>query len=134
MTTAQRLAHFLGDERIKDKGLNCNYIIAKRPEGLPTSARAVPLAIFATEPVVARSFLRKWCGELSNGTPSPCLSAFALAAQACTAYCTFIASQLHADKSGMNTAYSSMTSMQRQGHAGICICMPLRCAASAARL
>jgi hypothetical protein len=29
ITTARRLAHFLGDERIKDKGLVCNYIIAQ---------------------------------------------------------------------------------------------------------
>ena len=32
MTTAQRLGQFLGDERIQDKGLNCNYVIARRPE------------------------------------------------------------------------------------------------------
>ena len=67
ITTAKRLAQFLGDERIKDKGLNCNYVIAKRPENLPTSERAIPVAIFSTEPAVARSFLRKWCGHLSSG-------------------------------------------------------------------
>lgn len=67
ITTARRLGQFLGDERIKDKGLNCNYVVAKRPENLPTSERAIPVAIFSTEPVVARSFLRKWCGELRAG-------------------------------------------------------------------
>jgi DNA polymerase epsilon subunit 1 len=67
ITTAQRLAQFLGDERIKDKGLNCNYVIAKRPENAPTSERAIPVAIFSTDPAVARSFLRKWCGHLSSG-------------------------------------------------------------------
>ncbi|KAK9830879.1 hypothetical protein WJX81_001263 [Elliptochloris bilobata] len=66
VTTAQRLGQFLGDERIQDKGLNCNYVIARRPEGAPTSARAIPVAIFSTEPAVARSFLRKWTGELSD--------------------------------------------------------------------
>lgn len=66
ITTAQRLGQFLGDERIKDKGLNCNYVIAKRPENLPTSGRAVPLAIFSTSPAVARSFLRKWCGDVGG--------------------------------------------------------------------
>ena len=67
ITTARRLGQFLGDERIKDKGLNCNYVVAKRPENLPTSERAIPVAIFSTEPAVARSFLRKWCGELRAG-------------------------------------------------------------------
>ena len=69
ITTARRLGQFLGDERIKDKGLNCNYVVAKRPENLPTSERAIPVAIFSTEPAVARSFLRKWCGELRAGEP-----------------------------------------------------------------
>ncbi len=68
ITTAKRLAQFLGDERIKDKGLNCNYIVAKRPESAPTSERAIPVAIFSTEPSVARSFLRKWAGENSAST------------------------------------------------------------------
>ena len=72
ITTARRLAQFLGDERIKDKGLNCNYVIARRPDNLPTSDRAVPVAIFSTEPSVARTYLRKWCGDIAGGTA--CLS------------------------------------------------------------
>lgn len=71
ITTAKRLAQFLGDERIKDKGLNCNYVIARRPDNQPTSERAIPVAIFSTEPAVARSFLRRWCGHLSSGVPRP---------------------------------------------------------------
>lgn len=67
ITTAKRLAQFLGDDRIKDKGLNCNYVVAKRPENSPTSERAVPVAIFSTEPSVARTFLRKWVGDLAQG-------------------------------------------------------------------
>ena len=67
ITTAHRLASFLGDERIKDKGLNCNYVVSARPRGAPTSERAVPVAVFATEPPVARAFLRKWCGDLDDG-------------------------------------------------------------------
>ncbi|DBA81285.1 TPA: hypothetical protein ACH3X2_006902 [Trebouxia sp. C0005] len=67
ITTARRLAQFLGDERIKDKGLNCNYVIARRPDNLPTSDRAIPVAIFSTEPLVARTYLRKWCGDISGG-------------------------------------------------------------------
>lgn len=30
ITCAKRLGAFLGDERIKDKGLNCTYVIAKK--------------------------------------------------------------------------------------------------------
>ncbi len=79
ITTAKRLGQFLGDDRIKDKGLNCNYVVAKRPENLPTSERAIPLAIFSTSPAVARSFLRKWCGDIGGGAvqrhPQPLPSA-----------------------------------------------------------
>lgn len=67
ITTARRLAQFLGDERIKDKGLNCNYVIARRPDNLPTSDRAIPVAIFSTEPSVARTYLRQWCGDIAGG-------------------------------------------------------------------
>ena len=69
ITTARRLGQFLGDERIKDKGLNCNYIVAKRPENLPTSERAIPLAIFSTSPAIARAYLRKWCGDFGGSKP-----------------------------------------------------------------
>ena len=68
-TTARRLAEFLGDARIKDKGLNATYVVSNRPLGAPTSERAVPVAIFAAEPAVARAFLRKWLGggDLDDG-------------------------------------------------------------------
>ena len=55
------------DDSTQDKGLNCNYVVAKRPDNLPTSERAVPVAIFSTEPAVARTFLRKWCGDVRAG-------------------------------------------------------------------
>ena len=61
-TTARRLAEFLGDARIKDKGLNATYVVSNRPLGAPTSERAIPVAIFSAEPAVSRAFLRKWCG------------------------------------------------------------------------
>ena len=66
ITCAKRLGEFLGDEQIKDKGLNCKYVIAKRPENQPTSERAIPVSIFSSEPAVARAYLRKWCGDLSS--------------------------------------------------------------------
>ncbi|KAG2442618.1 hypothetical protein HXX76_002703 [Chlamydomonas incerta] len=62
ISTANRLAAFLGDERIKDKGLNCTYVIARQPASQPTSERAIPVSIFQAEPAVARAWLRKWCG------------------------------------------------------------------------
>lgn len=68
ITTATRLAQFLGDERVKDKGLVCHYVVAAHPRGAPTSERAIPVAIFSTEPSVARNYLRKWCGgDVSKG-------------------------------------------------------------------
>jgi DNA polymerase epsilon subunit 1 len=35
ITTARRLAQFLGDDRLKDKGLVCNYITAWYPPPPP---------------------------------------------------------------------------------------------------
>lgn len=68
VTCATRLAQFLGDERVKDKGLVCHYVIAAHPKGTPTSERAIPVAIFSTEPSVARTYLRRWCGgDVSKG-------------------------------------------------------------------
>lgn len=59
-TTARRLGEFLGKEIIKDKGLNCKFIIAEQPFGAPVTERAIPTAIWKAEPVVMRHFLRKW--------------------------------------------------------------------------
>ncbi|CAI7838422.1 unnamed protein product, partial [Closterium sp. NIES-53] len=62
-TTAIRLADFLGEAMIKDKGLSCKYIVAKYPATSPVSERAIPVAIFNAEPEVMRVYLRKWCKE-----------------------------------------------------------------------
>ncbi|CAI5468278.1 unnamed protein product [Closterium sp. Yama58-4] len=62
-TTALRLADFLGEAMIKDKGLSCKYIVAKYPATSPVSERAIPVAIFNAEPEVMRVYLRKWCKE-----------------------------------------------------------------------
>eukprot|EP00536_Pseudo-nitzschia_multiseries_P014500 jgi/Psemu1/298741/fgenesh1_pm.714_\ len=59
-TTARRLGEFLGAEIIKDKGLNCKFIIAEQPYGAPVTERAIPTAIWKAEPAVMRHFLRKW--------------------------------------------------------------------------
>ncbi|KMU79067.1 DNA polymerase epsilon catalytic subunit A [Coccidioides immitis RMSCC 3703] len=63
ITTARRLAEFLGDQMVKDKGLNCKYIISAAPKGSSITERAVPVAIFSAEPNVKRFFLRRWLKE-----------------------------------------------------------------------
>ncbi|CAL9170786.1 unnamed protein product [Musa hybrid cultivar] len=66
VTTAKRLAHFLGDAMVKDKGLHCQYIVAREPQGTPVSERAVPVAIFETDAEIAKYYLRKWCKITSD--------------------------------------------------------------------
>ncbi|KAM0016355.1 putative DNA-directed DNA polymerase [Helianthus debilis subsp. tardiflorus] len=55
VTTARRLADFLGDTMVKDKGLRCQYV------GNPVSERAVPVAIFETDAELMKFYLKKWC-------------------------------------------------------------------------
>ncbi|PSR89873.1 DNA polymerase epsilon catalytic subunit A like [Actinidia chinensis var. chinensis] len=61
VTTAKRLADFLGDTMVKDKGLRCQYVVACEPKGTPVSERAVPVAIFETDPEIVKFYVRKWC-------------------------------------------------------------------------
>lgn len=65
ISTAKRLAEFLGDQMVKDAGLACRYIISRKPEGSPVTERAIPLAIFQSEPSVKRHYLRKWLKDSS---------------------------------------------------------------------
>ncbi|KAK2103042.1 hypothetical protein P7K49_020709, partial [Saguinus oedipus] len=65
ISTAKRLAEFLGDQMVKDAGLSCRYIISRKPEGSPVTERAIPLAIFQAEPTVRKHFLRKWLKSAS---------------------------------------------------------------------
>lgn len=60
ISTAKRLAEFLGDQMVKDKGLACKFVIAAKPAGAPVAERAIPVAIFSAEESVKRHFLRKW--------------------------------------------------------------------------
>ncbi|XP_032807748.1 DNA polymerase epsilon catalytic subunit A [Petromyzon marinus] len=60
ISTARRLAEFLGDQMVKDAGLSCRFVISRRPEGAPVTERAIPLAIFQAEPSVSKHYLRKW--------------------------------------------------------------------------
>jgi DNA polymerase epsilon subunit 1 len=63
ITTAKRLAEFLGEQMVKDKGLNCKYIISSRPRNSPVTERAIPVAIFSAEEQVKRYYMRKWLKE-----------------------------------------------------------------------
>jgi DNA polymerase epsilon subunit 1 len=65
LTTAARLADFLGADMIRDKGLNCNLIISRLPAGAPVTERAIPVAIFSCEPTIRKYFLRKWLKDSS---------------------------------------------------------------------
>ncbi|KEY65398.1 hypothetical protein S7711_04295 [Stachybotrys chartarum IBT 7711] len=63
ITTAKRLADFLGEQMVKDKGLNCKFIICAKPKNAPVTERAVPVAIFSAEESVKRAYLKKWLKE-----------------------------------------------------------------------
>ncbi|XP_055338827.1 DNA polymerase epsilon catalytic subunit A-like [Paramacrobiotus metropolitanus] len=60
ISTARRLAEFLGESVIKDAGLNCRYVIAKKPEGAPVTERAIPLAIWQAARYIRLHYLKKW--------------------------------------------------------------------------
>lgn len=68
ISTAKRLAEFLGDQMVKDKGLACKFIISAKPVGAPVTERAIPVAIFTAESSVRKHFLRKWLKD--NGMTS----------------------------------------------------------------
>lgn len=63
ISTARRLAEFLGDGMVKDAGLACRFVISAGPRGEPLSERAIPVAIFSAEPAVRRHWLRHWLRE-----------------------------------------------------------------------
>lgn len=65
ISTAKRLAEFLGEQMVKDKGLSCRFIISAKPIGAPVTERAIPVAIFTAEPAIKRHFLKKWLKDNS---------------------------------------------------------------------
>ncbi|CAJ0578382.1 unnamed protein product, partial [Mesorhabditis spiculigera] len=70
ISTARRLAEFLGNEMVKDAGLACQFIICKHPIGAPVTERAIPLAIFQADPTTRGTYLRRWTknSEMSGDT------------------------------------------------------------------
>jgi len=59
------MAEILGEELIKDKGLNVTFIISKFPIDESISDRVIPVIVFQTEPTLMRSLIKKWCKNLS---------------------------------------------------------------------
>eukprot|EP00727_Mastigamoeba_balamuthi_P002173 m51a1_g11953 putative dna polymerase epsilon catalytic subunit a (2223) ;mRNA; r:757795-765860 len=66
VTTARRLAEFLGEQVVQNQGLKCAYVVANKPLGASVTERAIPVAIFLAEPATRRRFLIKW-----TKTPAP---------------------------------------------------------------
>lgn len=60
ITTARRLAEFLGEEMVKNAGLATTFIVSKEPRGSPVTDRTIPLAIFQSDRKIRTHFLRKW--------------------------------------------------------------------------
>ncbi|KJH52429.1 hypothetical protein DICVIV_01406 [Dictyocaulus viviparus] len=67
ISTAKRLAEFLGTDMVKDAGLACKFVISRHPIGSPVTDRAVPVAIFQAEEKVKCHYLKLW-------TKQPCLT------------------------------------------------------------
>lgn len=60
ISTAKRLAEFLGDQMVENSGLACRFIISAQPFGASIAERAIPVAIFAANEEVQRKYLQKW--------------------------------------------------------------------------
>lgn len=58
ITTAKRLAEILGEEIVKDKGLNCQILISKKPEGTTVTERAIPAVIFSMDSEIREKYLK----------------------------------------------------------------------------
>jgi DNA polymerase epsilon subunit 1 len=68
ITCAKRLAEFLGQDTLKDGGLNVKFIISKNPLHEKVAGRAIPTAIFETDKPIKEKFLRKWLKDQSLKT------------------------------------------------------------------
>jgi DNA polymerase epsilon subunit 1 len=60
VTTAKRLAEFLGPQIAQTKGLKCAYVIARRPYNTTVTDRALPITIFGADDATKTLFLSKW--------------------------------------------------------------------------
>lgn len=57
------MAEFLGEDIIQGKGLNCSFIISKKPDGKPVNERAIPISIFSVDEPIKKKFIKKWCKD-----------------------------------------------------------------------
>lgn len=61
LSSARRLAQFLGPEVVKGKGgLCCYFVISRYPQDRPVAERAIPTQIFDADMEIQREFLLKW--------------------------------------------------------------------------
>lgn len=67
ISTAKRLAEFLGDQMVKDAGLACKFVISKKPIGCPVTERVIPLAIFQCEATIRKCYLSRWLHDTTMG-------------------------------------------------------------------
>uniref|UniRef100_A0A0K0CTA2 DNA polymerase epsilon catalytic subunit n=1 Tax=Angiostrongylus cantonensis TaxID=6313 RepID=A0A0K0CTA2_ANGCA len=65
ISTARRLAEFLGTDMVKDAGLACKFVISRHPVGSPVTERAVPIAIFQDN--VKCHYLKLWTKQPTHG-------------------------------------------------------------------
>ena len=66
ITCAKRLGEILGSETTKDRGLNVNFIISRKPDTAKVAERAIPIQIFSFhDEGIKRKYLRKWTGDQS---------------------------------------------------------------------
>src|SRR3569833_2102848 len=63
ITTAKRLADFLGEQMVKDKGLFCLFFFCSCPWFAFVTERAVPVVFFSAEEETKRLYLKKWLKE-----------------------------------------------------------------------
>lgn len=61
ITCAGRMQEFLGDDIVRDKGLAAMYVIARKPDDVQVTGRAIPVKIFEYKNETARRrLLKKW--------------------------------------------------------------------------
>lgn len=68
ITTATRLSEILGKDMIKDKGLNCKFVVSKKPTEANISERAIPTVIFSMDQETKEKTLKRWTKD--NGLKS----------------------------------------------------------------
>lgn len=60
ISSARRLAEYLGPEVVKGKNLCCYYIISAYPTKRPVTERAIPTQIFDADEETQKKFLYSW--------------------------------------------------------------------------